>query len=621
MKKLFVIALAVFMVFGVSTVAMASFQVEVKANSEGVTAAEGACEKAGSLAFTFDEGTVLRDGDWWYADLPLGVTLCHSIDFAVLGVAGGVAPGAGGLPIAVIAVPADGATVTAGFLSIIDTEVDGNLGNIAIAGTSPLWFRVSGATGSTRVMIQVFDSDNIDYRNIANADGTTTLTVGNNTAFQIVLFDSDFHAPPLDPTGPWGVNDTDAPIDGQYGDDGAADILGVANDWDNTYCIDAFGYAFQTIDVSINSGGVSGANFLNFNPTNPEVAHLIGTTAINLVLCKADEFGFVSLEPGQAATCRFDYESPTIIADGYCADIGTANFTGSVVTGNKIIVQNSTTTFFNAGDNYRLVLRISGNGAYWGAAAPGWVQGYTPAQTDYCDQDGTGVGSTPVAIGGWAVATETAVVAGGGHNPAGCGPIAADDAFVSLTSQAFTGIDTYNTIEINLPNIVYDPTQFSSGDQVTVTVELWRLPCGLIFTGDRIVAQFVDTCAAAAPVTTLYYPYSVELNGSSGWWFGVTIGNPTAAAGTAMITVYEADGDIGTYTTAAIGAFGLLVHSGSELLGLLTPDPANTGTLGDSRTHIIVNCNFGGAGGFGMMGNGMDSTGYTAYGNSVMWNY
>ncbi|RZB38055.1 MAG: hypothetical protein SRB2_00401 [Desulfobacteraceae bacterium Eth-SRB2] len=207
-----------------------------------------------------------------------------------------------------------------------------------------------------------------------------------NTAFQLILFDSDFHA-----AGPWGYNDTDSPIDGVYGDDGAADVLGVANDWDNTYCIDAFGYSSQTVNVSINSGGVSGSNFLNFNPTNPEVAHLIGATAISLVPCKADLFGFVSLAPGQASTCRFDYENPIGIADGYCADVGTAYFTGSIVTGNKIIIQNSTTTFFNAGDNYRMVLSISGNGAYWGANLPvNANQGYTPAQTNYCDQDAVG---------------------------------------------------------------------------------------------------------------------------------------------------------------------------------------------------------------------------------------
>ncbi|RZB38056.1 MAG: hypothetical protein SRB2_00402 [Desulfobacteraceae bacterium Eth-SRB2] len=217
--------------------------------------------------------------------------------------------------------------------------------------------------------------------------------------------------------------------------------------------------------------------------------------------------------------------------------------------------------------------------------------------------------------------TETAVVAGVPHNPAGCGTIAANAAWVSLTSAVFTGIDLYNTLEVNLPNIVYDSAQFVSGAQVTVTVELWRLPCGLLFTADRVVAQFVDTCAAAAPVTTLYYPYATELNGSSGWWFGMTIGNPTAATGTALITVYEADGDIGTYTTPTIDAFGLFVSSGAGLLGLLTPNAANTGTLGDSVAHAVVVTNFGSAGGFGMMGNGSDSTGYTAYGNSVTWTY
>ena len=96
MKKAFMIFAAVALMIGFGTSAMAANQVKVQANSEGITAAEGACEKAGSLKFIFDEGTVLQDGDWWYADLPLGVTLCKSIDFAVLGTAGAAVPNGGG---------------------------------------------------------------------------------------------------------------------------------------------------------------------------------------------------------------------------------------------------------------------------------------------------------------------------------------------------------------------------------------------------------------------------------------------------------------------------------------------------------------------------------------------
>jgi hypothetical protein len=78
MKKTIAILAALFMVMGLAGTAMAAFQVEVKTNSEGVTAAENACEKAGNITFTFDSGTIIQDGDWWTADLPIGVEICHS---------------------------------------------------------------------------------------------------------------------------------------------------------------------------------------------------------------------------------------------------------------------------------------------------------------------------------------------------------------------------------------------------------------------------------------------------------------------------------------------------------------------------------------------------------------
>ena len=88
MKKIFSILAVLCLVFGVTATAMAAFQVEVKTNSEPVTGAPGACEKAGNITFIFDQGTIFQDGDWFTADLPIGVTICHSFDFVVLGAPG-----------------------------------------------------------------------------------------------------------------------------------------------------------------------------------------------------------------------------------------------------------------------------------------------------------------------------------------------------------------------------------------------------------------------------------------------------------------------------------------------------------------------------------------------------
>ena len=610
MKKFIVPLLAMCMVVCFATASMAANLADVKTTSEAITGASGACEKIGSISFTFKEGTILRDGDWWYADLPIGVTICHSIDFAILGTAGGVAPGGGAF---VSVVQADGTSTTNGFYTVTDLGTNGLADGITVAGG--IWIRISAASGSHRLMFQVFDSDDlVTYNAAVNVDGSSSLTVNTDSQLTIKVMDGNYHV-----AGPWGYNDTDttAATKGVYGED-AADVLGFVNTWDNSLCAGAYGHTLPTVNVSLNSGGFSGPNFITFNPTNPEVAHMIYAAAISLQLCMADEFGFVALIGGQGATCIFDYETPT----NYCTDRGSANFKASTVTGNKILIQNSTGTFYDALDNYQIVLQISGNGAYWGNATPA-VAEYYPANTAQCAAHASAGNEANMPGGAWTIATETAVAAGAPATGAGCAAIAAGSQWIKLTSPPFTGIDDCNQIEVNMPTIVYDPARFVAGGQVTVTVSLNRLPCGQVFTGTRVVAEFVDTCPLAAAITTLLFPYATSLDNPS-WWFGMSFCNPTlanAAAGTALITVYEDDGDIGTYTTPDITVGGMVTYGGAELLSNLTPDAANTGTLGDSRCHIIVNCNFGAAGGFGMMGNGSDSTGYAAYGNSATWAY
>lgn len=623
MKK-FIIAslLSVCMLFSLATVSMAAGLADVKTTSEAITGASGACEKLGSVTFTFKAGSVIKDGDWWYADLPLGVTVCHTIDYAILGAVGQV-PGPGGFG---TITPANGATVTNGFYSVKDLGTNAVGDGITVAGPGLIWFRVSAASGSHRLLIQAFDSEallpvlpnTLAYLETANSDGDTSLTVLPDSEFTIKILDGNFQLV----GGPWGKNDTPigaAAKNGVYGDAaGTADNLGVTNAWDNTLCATSFGHTSATVNVSLNSGGFSGPNFITFNPTNPEVAHMISATSISLAACKADLFGLVSLTGGQAAVCTFDYETPT----NYCGDLvitGPGVFKGSTVSGNKILIQNSTGTFYDALDNYQMILQISGNGAYWGGTAP-VVTGYTPTNLTQCNNDASGGAAIATA---WTVVTETAATPGAIPTGAGCGAIAPASQYIRLTSAAFSGIDTYNQLEVNLPPIVYDPARFVAGGQVTVTVTLNRLPCGTVFTGTRVVAQFAATCPSAAAGTRLLFPYATPLSDNT-WWFGLSIANPAltnSVAGTAVITVYEDDGDIGTYTTPSILVGDMVTYDGVQLLGLLTPNTANVGTLGNTRCHIIVNCNFLGAGGFAMMGNGTESTGYVPYGNSASWNY
>jgi hypothetical protein len=598
MKRLIAVIAALFMVVGIASMAMAAQQVEVKTNSEGVTGAPDACEKAGNITFIFDAGTVIQDGDWWTADLPLGVTLCSSFDFVVTG-NGAPAPGGGGF-FGVIPAPGDGLTLENKIWAINDLGALAGAQNVTVAG-SPMFFRVRGNAGANRLRIDAYDSDDVvnGVSAAVNYDGSSTFSVGSDTSFQLKLFDG-FDGNAAAGRFAWNnVADSATGIrDGVYGNNTTItnDWLQAFNDTDNSYCIrvDTTVYGGATVNVSINSGGISGNNFLTFNPSNPQVAHLISSTSITLEACKGDLWDYVPFVGGQSANCTFTYNTGL----NYCNTGGWF--------GNEFILQNNTGTFYNSGDQYRMRLIVSGSGAYWGGAG-GNIDGYEP------DQDPCGGGLFTNVSAGWVETTESGA-SFTGYRSAACGEFDSGEEVTILTANVFSGIEDFNRLVVAIPPVVYDRDQFVAGDEVTVTVELWRLPCGLIFSDERKVAEFVDTCAAAVPNTTLYYPFTVALDGSQGFWFGFAIGNPSAIAGTADILFFEADGDAGTFTTPSIPSGGVLVYGGADLLSNLTPNAANPGTLGDTYGHFVVITNFGSAGGFGMTGNGEDSTGYTAYG-------
>lgn len=639
MKKILALFVAALMIFGVGTAANAAFFVNVNTNSLDITGATNACELAGNLYFGFDEGTILQDGDTIKVTLPPGVALCQSFDFAVLGASGVQVPGAGGFA-GVISAPADGQTLDRDAWAVVDLGgILATDGSITIVGT-PMWFRVLGNAGQQSFQILVYDSDDIAPTAVTgpegaagvNFDASSTLTVNADTVFQLKLFDSKPH----DGTGPsggiWAFNDTDngaggAP-DSIYGNAAAAldDYLQADNDWDNSYCItlDSTIFTGAFVIASLQSSSVArGTNFLSFSPSNPQVANLAAAEQIQLELCKGDEYGQVQLTGAQNAVCAFDYDA----ALGYCTDAQTGGvFTTSGLPGNRLIIQNSSGNFGSVGNDYRIQLRLPGNGAYFGGtpALINGVTGFASSNSTFCS--GAPVPTVDVSPAAWTPTTETgASFVAPYASGAGCGAIAANKAVVSIISDTFTGIQNVNRLLVDVPAVVFDPSQFSAGALVAMDIDLWRFPCGLIFSGTRTVAEFVTTCAvAAAGVSNLYYPYAVPLDGSSGFWFGFVLGNPSSAAGTATITYVEMDGDIGT-ATVTVPALGLVVYGNPELLGMLTEDAGNSGTLGDSAAHIVVNCAFAGAGGFGMTGNGSDSTGYTPYGSAtagvVPWTY
>jgi len=161
---------------------------------------------------------------------------------------------------------------------------------------------------------------------------------------------------------------------------------------------------------------------------------------------------------------------------------------------------------------------------------------------------------------------------------------------------------------IDVPPIRIDPAVLKNGELVSVKIELYD-PTAPVPICPACVVSLCDctipvaqVCCAAAVSTTLSFPYFTSLTAGD-FWNGISISNPTAAAGSCVLTAYEKDGSVGT-ATVAVGAKSMFVDLLENIVW------AGTG-LGGVQCYMTAVCNYGGAFGFAMMANGVhDSMGY-----------
>lgn len=120
-------------------------------------------------------------------------------------------------------------------------------------------------------------------------------------------------------------------------------------------------------------------------------------------------------------------------------------------------------------------------------------------------------------------------------------------------------------------------------------------PCSCTYT----VGMF---CCDAMGAYSLLYPYFADDAGESDYWNGVAITNLSDKAGTATLTIYEADGDVGT-AKIDVPAYGVKAYLLSGIPGATITKKgtaAGAGTLFDTRCYIQVDTDFS-ADGFAMI--------------------
>jgi hypothetical protein len=181
-------------------------------------------------------------------------------------------------------------------------------------------------------------------------------------------------------------------------------------------------------------------------------------------------------------------------------------------------------------------------------------------------------------------------------------------------------LNPYAILKVWIPSFQYHLADVTAADEVQVTLDLIKKPCGSIFTCTEKVAEYTDQCSTAPgacdPFTLPYFP---PINDAV-WWSGAALSNCSSGGATCTLNFYESDGDWGTYTQT-LGAWGQWSGLWTSISASIVPDAGNAGTIGDATFFVCICCTASAPGrpgltavgpvsALGMMGTGDQSHGY-----------
>lgn len=539
--------------------AMAANQANVNVTSEPI--GQGAtCAKAGGFSLEFDAGTTLTAGDQITIDLELGVTLCQGIDLLVAPTAS--AAGSGWV---------DGnVAATSSPLTAPNVATNG----LTYTGNGVV-FWITGTNGQARITVDVLEADLNGDGTLGNDTGATTgsITVAGATADDKLILNF------LDQE-----TNTSFTTDGIWSNTNDSDYAEAATLAQNTICIDVSAFGGTTVNASMDSK----ADKFTFIPSNPQIAHIVSASQYQFEGCKDQTVGTIlmggSVAQGADSCDAFDNETGA----SYCTNTH-AN--------NEMIIQSVNGAFPSVSYDVTLEIRVNGatgdNGVYWSNQAV-QTQGYDT-------EDAACTGAGLANVGGTTTYTNGV---GAGASPAAP---SVDDCTIAASERAVTITITGDDLDLaatndyllfNLPAFNYDLDEIASGDVVSVYVTLTQAPCTVLFEGAFTVGTFIDECATTVS-NTLTYPYFGVPNptqDATKFWNAIVVTNLSTSDGTATMMLYEMDGDVAT-ATATVGANSMTV----QLLSTITwTQTSGSGTIGDSRSYIIVTTDFN-ADGFAMI--------------------
>jgi len=588
MKKLIAVLLVLF-AFGV---AQAGEQVYIQApDNPGIPA--GSCQAISQIILGLSGNVTLRAGDTGQFNLPVGITVCKDIDFFVGNsgsrISAATPVGSYG-PVELFKAPFAG----------------GGLG---------VYIRVQAVTGSQSVVLTVVGDSTADFVQMGGGD--------KELALRIRLFDRAIWTGFI-PSTKYMANRcsnwlyTDGNGDGYvFGNAGAnvdlpmcTPITTDKND-DNAICIQTPANWTALITAAFESQDILNPGIPKWDYTNDPgfesgdnviyVANILSALAFQcLPICKVEDWDYVPIAtvgPQATGTCVFDYWTGL----NYCNTAGW--------NGNHLAIKKSSN--FSSGD-YELQVTITGNGSYFDCGGLTGVWGYPlgTSNDDVCTTAGVNVVDLPSPYFFTSGGPATACVGGD------------TDCDVGINNRVtrivfdLGALNPYAILAVRFPQVIYTLADVASGDEVEVTLDLIKKPCGSIFTCTEKIAEYIDSCVSApGPADCWSFPYFPPINDAV-WWNGAAFANCSNGNATCNLTFYESDGDIGTYTLN-LGPYGAWSGLWTSIAASIVPDAGNAGTLGDATFFICICCQpgAGAAAGspvsaLGMMGTGDQAHGY-----------
>jgi hypothetical protein len=577
-----------FVIFAMTGVAFAKNRVEVNVNSEPIKY-HATCDKGGGFTMQFDAGTILTHGDqitidMQYVNSSQNVTLCRDIDIVISpndDGAGVLLDGSNGGGWSIAANDVTTLAPPAAVLTNLTTTDAPVIYSSSQPATTDggIFFHIYGTAGNSRITIDVLGEDQSDI----DGDGVSTLTVPDadpDASLTMYFLDQKTNADFVQ-DGIWTDGDG-ASTFGTY--DTAATLS------DNTLCINVSKWDQATVRGNIDSKG----DKYSFDPSEPQIAHIIAGEQIVKYECKSSCGNIVlgtSQQQGAGTCTNFDNETNA----GYCTNTAHSN--------NFLIIQNS--AGFEVGATYQVELRILVNGSYgdygvYFTASPVGL-GVTSDVNQVCNP--LAVTQSPAAS--YWNAAGSSVTAANTTTPCTVPTAARATRLLTDGNTAIVSANGTRYMYIDIPTFQYDLSLVNEGDMVEVEFSLLKAPCGTLISGTHCIG--IMGCEAVASFRTLLYPYFTQMDddpAADGFWDGFVITNIGSTDGSADVTVYEADGDVGEITVQ-IEANSMYVNTLNAMLASMNQTDG-AGTLGDARAYIVV-CADVNVDGFGFMGASLDN--------------